>query len=151
MRIARAVTRRGGGRESRSPRKRSPKPPGPVDTSTAAKPAHSASGAVVHAGTMRMGLPHELPDPGRVEAVSLGVRWHHLRHRRPHPPPLGSESFDAVVAVYILIQRARCPATPVIEAVADALVDGGVLLATQGWEAWTGSDSTWRGGGPEMW
>lgn len=27
----------------------------------------------------------------------------------------------------------------------------GLLLATTGWEAWTGSDSDWLGGGVEMW
>jgi hypothetical protein len=30
-------------------------------------------------------------------------------------------------------------------------VDGGVLLATLGWEAWTGSDPNWLGGWTEMW
>jgi len=60
-------------------------------------------------------------------------------------------SFDAVVALYSLIHVPLGVQPSVIEQVSNCLVDGGLLLATVGWEAWTGSDSDWLGGGIEMW
>ena len=60
-------------------------------------------------------------------------------------------SFDAVIALYSLIHVPLAVQPSVIEQVSDSLVDGGLLLATVGWEAWTGSDSDWLGGGVEMW
>jgi SAM-dependent methyltransferase len=69
-----------------------------------------------------------------------------MAHRNFEPA-----SFDAVVALYSLIHVPLAVQPSVIEQVADSLVDGGLLLATVGWEAWTGSDSNWLGGGVEMW
>jgi len=65
--------------------------------------------------------------------------------------PLRSSCLDAVVALYSLIHVPVALQPAVIEAVANALVDGGVLLATLGREEWTGSDTDWLGGGAEMW
>jgi 2-polyprenyl-3-methyl-5-hydroxy-6-metoxy-1,4-benzoquinol methylase len=62
-----------------------------------------------------------------------------------------SSSFDAVVALYSLIHVPLAVQPSVIEQVSNCLVDGGILLATVGWEAWTGSDSDWLGGSVEMW
>jgi 2-polyprenyl-3-methyl-5-hydroxy-6-metoxy-1,4-benzoquinol methylase len=64
---------------------------------------------------------------------------------------LGNTRFDAVIALYSLIHVPIDHQPSVIANVADALVDGGLLLATLGWEAWTGSDPDWIGGGTEMW
>jgi SAM-dependent methyltransferase len=69
-----------------------------------------------------------------------------MAHRNFEPA-----SFDAVVALYSLIHVPLAVQPSVIEQVADSLVDGGLLLATVGWEARTGSDSNWLGGGVEMW
>jgi 2-polyprenyl-3-methyl-5-hydroxy-6-metoxy-1,4-benzoquinol methylase len=60
-------------------------------------------------------------------------------------------SFDAVIVLYSLIHVPLADQPSVIEQVSDGLVEGGLLLATVGWEAWTGSDSDWLGGGVEMW
>lgn len=60
-------------------------------------------------------------------------------------------SFDAVIVLYSLIHVPVAVQPSVIKQVSDCLVDGGLLLATVGWEAWTGSDSDWLGGGVEMW
>ena len=60
-------------------------------------------------------------------------------------------SFDAVIVLYSLIHVPLVDQPSVIEQVSDCLVDGGLLLATVGREAWTGSDSDWLGGGVEMW
>ena len=60
-------------------------------------------------------------------------------------------SFDAVIALYSLIHVPLATQPSVIEQVSDCLVDGGLLLATVGWEAWTGSDSNWLGSGVRMW
>lgn len=38
-----------------------------------------------------------------------------------------------------------------VEQIADFLVDGGIPLATVGWEAWTGTDEDWLGSGVNMW
>jgi SAM-dependent methyltransferase len=63
----------------------------------------------------------------------------------------GTERFDAVVALYSLIHVPVADQPEVIRAIGDALADGGVLLATLGWEAWTGRDTDWLGGATEMW
>ena len=60
-------------------------------------------------------------------------------------------SFDAVIALYSLIHVPLAIQPSVIEKISNCLVDGGFLLATVGWEAWTGSDSDWLGSGVEMW
>ena len=60
-------------------------------------------------------------------------------------------SFEAVIALYSLIHVPLVDQPSVIEQVSDCLVEGGLLLATVGWEAWTGSDSDWLRGGVEMW
>ena len=60
-------------------------------------------------------------------------------------------SFDAVIALYSLIHVPLAAQPSVIKQISNCLVDGGLLLATTGWEAWTGSDSDWLGGGVEMW
>jgi 2-polyprenyl-3-methyl-5-hydroxy-6-metoxy-1,4-benzoquinol methylase len=59
-------------------------------------------------------------------------------------------SFDAVIALYSLIHVPLAAQPSVIKQISNCLVDGGLLLATTGWEAWTGSDSDWLGGGVEM-
>jgi hypothetical protein len=60
-------------------------------------------------------------------------------------------SFDAVVLLYSLIHVPLDAQRMVIKRVADCLADQGVLLVTVGWDAWTGSDGDWLGGGAEMW
>jgi len=60
-------------------------------------------------------------------------------------------SFDAVIAFYSLIHVPLAAQPTVIEQVSNCLVDGGLLLATVGWEAWTGSDVDWLDSGVEMW
>jgi SAM-dependent methyltransferase len=60
-------------------------------------------------------------------------------------------SFDAVIILYSLIHVPLAVQPQVIEQFADCLVDGEMLLATVGWEAGTGSDSDWLGGGVNMW
>jgi SAM-dependent methyltransferase len=60
-------------------------------------------------------------------------------------------SFDAAVMLYSLIHVPLALQPSVIERVADCLVDDGILLATAGWDAWTGSHGDWLGSGAEMW
>lgn len=60
-------------------------------------------------------------------------------------------SFDAVVALYSIIHLPLSRQPAVLEALAGALVDGGLFLLTTGWDAWTGSESGWLGGQAEMW
>jgi 2-polyprenyl-3-methyl-5-hydroxy-6-metoxy-1,4-benzoquinol methylase len=60
-------------------------------------------------------------------------------------------SFDAVIVLYSLIHVHLADQQSVIEQVSDCLVDGGMLLATVGWEAWTGTDGDWLGSGVGMW
>lgn len=64
---------------------------------------------------------------------------------------LGVACFDAVVALYSLIHLPLHEQPLVINRAAAALVDGGVLVATVGWDAWTGTDDGWLGGDAEMW
>jgi SAM-dependent methyltransferase len=64
---------------------------------------------------------------------------------------LPAGTFDAVVALYSLIHM-PLPAQPLLlAAIADWLVDDGLLLLTAGAQAWTGSESGWLGGDAEMW
>lgn len=63
----------------------------------------------------------------------------------------GVACFDAVVALYSLIHLPLDRQPLVIERIAAGLVGGGVLLATVGWDAWTGADPDWLGGGTDMW
>jgi ubiquinone/menaquinone biosynthesis C-methylase UbiE len=64
---------------------------------------------------------------------------------------LPSQSYDAVVALYSIIHL-PLPAQPtVLAAIADWLVDGGLLLITAGFQAWTGTESDWLGGRADMW
>jgi hypothetical protein len=64
---------------------------------------------------------------------------------------LRSGCFDAVVALYSLIHVPLDRQPEVIDKLAAALVDGGLVLATVGWEAWTGVEQDWLGGGTPMW
>jgi len=64
---------------------------------------------------------------------------------------LPERSFEAVVALYSIIHVPLSRQQAVLHAFADSLVDRGLLLLIAGWEAWTGSDTTWLGGSTEMW
>lgn len=64
--------------------------------------------------------------------------------------PLPEAGFDAVVALYSLIHVPVDAQASLIGRLAEALVDNGVLLATVGWDAWTGTDPDWMGTGTEM-
>jgi 2-polyprenyl-3-methyl-5-hydroxy-6-metoxy-1,4-benzoquinol methylase len=63
----------------------------------------------------------------------------------------GVSQFDAVVALYSLIHLPLNEQPAVIERGAAALVDGGVFLATVGWDDWTGLESGWLGAEGDMW
>jgi 2-polyprenyl-3-methyl-5-hydroxy-6-metoxy-1,4-benzoquinol methylase len=64
---------------------------------------------------------------------------------------LPPRSFEAVVALYSIIHVPLSRQESLLSALADSLVDDGLLLLTAGWETWTGSDRTWLGGTTEMW
>jgi 2-polyprenyl-3-methyl-5-hydroxy-6-metoxy-1,4-benzoquinol methylase len=58
--------------------------------------------------------------------------------------------FDAVVSFYALIHLPITDQPGVIERIAGWLRPGGILVATAGHTAWTGTDRDWLGGGAEM-
>lgn len=60
-------------------------------------------------------------------------------------------SFDAVVALYALIHMPLERQPGLIERIATWLRPSGWLLATTGWEAWTGTEDNWLGGTASMW
>jgi SAM-dependent methyltransferase len=64
---------------------------------------------------------------------------------------LGRARYDAVIALYSLIHVPLVRQPSVIANISGALVDGGLLLATVGWDAWSGTDPDWLGSGVEMW
>jgi ubiquinone/menaquinone biosynthesis C-methylase UbiE len=60
-------------------------------------------------------------------------------------------SLDAIVCLYTLIHLPLDAQPPLISRMARWLRPGGWLLATTGWQAWTGSDDGWLGGTARMW
>lgn len=60
-------------------------------------------------------------------------------------------SFDAVVCLYTLIHMPLEQQPHLIERIAAWLRPSGWLLATTGWEAWTGIEDNWLGGAATMW
>jgi SAM-dependent methyltransferase len=60
-------------------------------------------------------------------------------------------SFDAVVALYVLIHLPLEDQPPLLCRIASWLRPGGLFLATTGFQAWTGIDENWLGGGTPMW
>lgn len=65
--------------------------------------------------------------------------------------PVPERSFDAVVALYSVIHLPLSRQPAVLTHLAATLVDGGLLLLTAGWDAWTGSEDGWLGGDTAMW
>jgi 2-polyprenyl-3-methyl-5-hydroxy-6-metoxy-1,4-benzoquinol methylase len=63
--------------------------------------------------------------------------------------PVGS--IDAVVCLYMLIHVPLDEQPPLLERIASSLRPGGWLIATMGYEAWTGTDENWLDGGAAMW
>ena len=63
----------------------------------------------------------------------------------------GPASFDAVVALYVLIHLPLEDQPPLLARIAGWLRPGGLCLATTGYRAWTGADENWLGGGAPMW
>jgi SAM-dependent methyltransferase len=64
---------------------------------------------------------------------------------------LGIACFDGIVALYSLIHLPLDRQPAVIAKMGDALTEGGVVLSTVGWDAWTRGDPDWLGGGAAMW
>jgi 2-polyprenyl-3-methyl-5-hydroxy-6-metoxy-1,4-benzoquinol methylase len=60
-------------------------------------------------------------------------------------------SFDAVVCLYALIHMPVDAQPGMITRIAAWLRPGGLLLATTGAQAWTGSETHWLGGSATMW
>lgn len=63
----------------------------------------------------------------------------------------GPASFDAVVSFYALIHLPLEEQLPLLQKVAGWLRPGGWFLGTTGYQAWTGVDEDWLGGGTAMW
>jgi 2-polyprenyl-3-methyl-5-hydroxy-6-metoxy-1,4-benzoquinol methylase len=63
-------------------------------------------------------------------------------------PPRG---FDAVVSLYMFIHLPMDEQAPLLRRIAQWLRPGGILLATTGHTAWTGTEPDWLGGGAPMW
>lgn len=61
------------------------------------------------------------------------------------------ESFDAVIALYSIIHVPLDRQVGLLVSIGRWLVDGGRLLLTAGWDAWTGADTGWLGGDAPMW
>ena len=63
----------------------------------------------------------------------------------------GPASFDAVVSFYALIHLPLEEQPSLLQKVAGWLRPGGWFLGTTGYQAWTGVDEDWLGGGTAMW
>ncbi len=63
----------------------------------------------------------------------------------------GPASFDAVIALYVLIHVPLEDQPPLLARIASWLRPAGLFLATTGYRAWTGVDEDWLGGGVPMW
>ena len=61
------------------------------------------------------------------------------------------ESFDAVVSLFALIHLPLDDQPAVLGKVATWLRPDGLLVATTGYWAWTGTEENWLGGGAPMW
>jgi SAM-dependent methyltransferase len=61
------------------------------------------------------------------------------------------ESFDAITCFFALIHVPLAEQPVLIERIGQWLRTGGVLLATLGDTAWTGTEDGWLGGGAPMW
>jgi SAM-dependent methyltransferase len=64
---------------------------------------------------------------------------------------LPERSFDAVVCLYALIHIPLEEQPPLLARIAGWLRPGGLLVATTGHGAWTGTEDDWLGGGATMW
>jgi 2-polyprenyl-3-methyl-5-hydroxy-6-metoxy-1,4-benzoquinol methylase len=62
-----------------------------------------------------------------------------------------AHGFDAVVSLYMFIHLPMAEQAPLIRRIAQWLRPGGILLATTGHTAWTGTEPDWLGGGAPMW
>ncbi|TYK52691.1 class I SAM-dependent methyltransferase [Actinomadura decatromicini] len=60
-------------------------------------------------------------------------------------------SFDAVVCLYALIHMPLEEQPRLLQRIAGWLRPSGWLLATTGWDAWTGTEDGWLGGPAAMW
>jgi SAM-dependent methyltransferase len=60
-------------------------------------------------------------------------------------------SFDAVVSLFVLIHLPLNDQPAVLDKVADWLRPGGLLMASTGYWAWTGTEDNWLGGDARMW
>jgi ubiquinone/menaquinone biosynthesis C-methylase UbiE len=60
-------------------------------------------------------------------------------------------SFDAIVALYSIIHVPLAAQPALLGSFARWLCDGGSLLMTAGWRAWTGTEDGWLGGDATMW
>src|SRR5579875_1510231 len=60
-------------------------------------------------------------------------------------------SFDAIVALYSIIHVPLAAQPTLLASFARWLRDGGSLLMTAGWRAWTGTEDGWLGGDATMW
>jgi SAM-dependent methyltransferase len=58
---------------------------------------------------------------------------------------LPDASFEAVIAFYSIIHVPLADQPALFESIASWLVPGGFLLASVGWEAWTGTEPDWCG------
>jgi SAM-dependent methyltransferase len=63
----------------------------------------------------------------------------------------GPASFDAVLSFFALIHLPLDEQPALLARAAGWLRPGGLLVATTGHEAWTGTEDNWMGGGAPMW
>jgi 2-polyprenyl-3-methyl-5-hydroxy-6-metoxy-1,4-benzoquinol methylase len=59
--------------------------------------------------------------------------------------------FDAIISLYTLIHLPLAEQPALLARMAGWLRPGGILLATTGHRAWTGTSENWLGGGAAMW
>ncbi|MGH3256226.1 MAG: methyltransferase domain-containing protein [Streptosporangiaceae bacterium] len=60
-------------------------------------------------------------------------------------------SFDAVICLFVLIHLPLEDQPPLLNRIASWLRPGGLFLTSTGYQAWTGVDENWLGGGVPMW